>query len=559
MSTTEPPPRVSLPPPAELGAPRVGRYELLIELASGGMATVFVGRQRGAAGFERLVAIKRMHPHIGAISELADSFLDEARIASQIHHPNVVSVLDVHEDDGERLLVMDYIDGTTLSALVKAARRSERRLPYPVAVHIVIQSLRGLHAAHELRTITGEPLNVIHRDATPQNILVGADGAVRLTDFGIAKASQRTVATTTGNVKGKFRYMAPEQAMGKALDRRVDVFAMGAVLWELLTGKRFLAGSSDAEIIHNLIMGGFLPPHEVEPSVPPQLSNLTMKALGEDPNDRWSTAELFADVLEGWARDAQETVTSAEVAQLVEELCGDDISKRRKGLREVIAGQRPPVNLAHNKPAAQPTEPGLGSNSALSVAGGLVSQETPAIEPRPPLRRQPPVALIGGLAVALLVAGVFAVASKNASKPATPTSETPSAVPSSPPPAPTTTAVAEPRVTVTLSTEQPLSEIRAPGVGDIQFRQDGATFTLPKSVVPVRVQLHFADGSTSEQTFEPTENSARRVIADRSTKPADKTGKSDPKKGTDKPDPKKGTDRPAGTGKPTLKTSPYGD
>ncbi|RYE89233.1 MAG: serine/threonine protein kinase, partial [Myxococcales bacterium] len=447
------PSRLSLPPPNETGAARVGRYELLLELASGGMATVFVGRQRGAGGFERLVAVKRMHPHIGAVPELAESFLDEARIASQIHHPNVVSVLDVHEDDGERLLVMDYIDGTTLSTLVKGARKFDRRLPVGVAVHIVIEALRGLHAAHELRSITGDPLDVVHRDATPQNILLGADGGVRLTDFGIAKAAQRTVQTTTGNVKGKFRYMAPEQAMGKELDRRVDLFAMGAVLWELLTGKRFLAGSSDAEIIHNLVMGKFLPPHEVEPSVPVALSNLVMKALAELPEERWSTADLFADVLENWAREANQEVTPAELAELVNELCGNEISGRRKALREVIAGQRPPVNLTHApKPIHNVTsEPGLGSNSALSVAGGLVSQETPALEVRPPLRRNPPVALIGVGAVALLAAGVIAVATKTSQEKSASAATAPSA-------SMMATATVEPppveaRVSVALSTE----------------------------------------------------------------------------------------------------------
>jgi eukaryotic-like serine/threonine-protein kinase len=267
-----------------VGATQVGRYELLLQLASGGMATVYIGRQRGAGGFERIVAIKRMHPHIGAVPELAAAFMDEARIASLIHHPNVVNVHDVHDGaDGERLLVMDYIEGASLANLMRAARKREIRVPRPVSLRIIVETLRGLHAAHEQRSMTGASLQIVHRDATPQNILIGIDGAVKITDFGIARAAERSNETVAGQVKGKFRYMAPEQAMGKPIDRRVDIFAVGIVLYEVISGEPFIKGDSDVEVLRALAMGNFTPLHEADPTVPRDLSDVVMRALSERP------------------------------------------------------------------------------------------------------------------------------------------------------------------------------------------------------------------------------------------------------------------------------------
>ena len=210
-----------------------GRYEVLTQLGSGGMAHVYVGRRHGAQGFQRVVAIKRMRAHLLQDTELTAQFADEARIASLIQHPNVVSIHDVHEENGELFLVMDYIDGASLSELMRELRRRRQRMDVDVALRIAVDTLRGLHAAHELRDYNGTFMNVVHRDATPANILLGRDGSVRITDFGIAKAVVREAETQAGFIKGKFSYMAPEQAADEKLDRRVDVFTVGIVLWEV--------------------------------------------------------------------------------------------------------------------------------------------------------------------------------------------------------------------------------------------------------------------------------------------------------------------------------------
>lgn len=543
-----------LPPGSIIGATQVGRYELLLELASGGMATVYIGRQRGAGGFERIVAIKRMHPHIGAVPELAASFLDEARIASLIHHPNVVSVHDVHESDGERLLVMDYVDGVSLAALVKSARKHDRRLPPHVATHIIAQTLRGLHAAHEQRSITGTPLDIVHRDATPQNLLLGVDGSVRLTDFGIAKAAERSAHTTTGNVKGKFRYMAPEQAMGKNLDRRVDIFALGAVLWELLSGQRFLKGDSDAEIIHNLAMCNFEDLHTVEPSIPTELSTLVMTAVAERPEDRWSTAEQFADALDHWARSTHHVATATEVATLVNELCSPQITSRRQALNEVLHGQRPPVSLAGGPASTSSIELSTGSNAsfaALSAAGPPPSDMPPA--PRPRWRH--PAVLVGGGVLLLGVVGLAVAIPSSSSGQAGSQPTAPSSAPAAASAAPTASAApVEERVAVTLISERPISSVKAHGARDIQPRSDGGvSFSLPKGSSEVMVQVRFQDDSSMERAITPSENTMLRLTSTE-TKAAksDTKGASKPTKADPPPDKAATKTKP-----PSIKPNPY--
>jgi serine/threonine-protein kinase len=497
--------------PGELqGAARVGRYELLMQLASGGMATVFIGRQRGAGGFERLVAIKRMHPHIGADPEMAASFMDEARIASLIHHPNVVSVNDVHDEDGERLLVMDYVDGTSLAALMKEARKREMRLPRPVALRIVMEALRGLHAAHEQRSMTGEPLNVVHRDATPHNILLGIDGSVRLTDFGIAKAAERQAHTSAGQVKGKFRYMSPEQAMGTPLDRRVDIFAVGIILWELLSGRRFFQGSSDVEILRELAMGQFANLHETDPSVPTDLSNVVMRAITERPEDRWPTAEIFANAVESWARANAKNATPVEVTAVVTELCSTEILERRESLMQVLDGRRPPVNLNGNRTgqftalnfsSLPQTGTDLGSYSgpsSIAVQSGPPSSDSRgAFQSTPPPPRpwwkHPAMLAVPFTGLVALSAAVMLIRT-------TPAPDPLPASASAPPTAPVE------RVTITMSSERPIESVQGPRVADTDIRDHGVNFSIPKSITPVMVHIRFKDGTEQEKSVTPAES-----------------------------------------------------
>jgi len=495
------------------GAAYVGRYELLVELASGGMATVYVGRQRGAGGFERLVAIKRMHRHISAVPELAASFMDEARIASLIRHPNVVNVHDVHEADGEHLLIMDYVDGTSLAHVMRAARQRKTKVPRPAALRILVDALYGLHAAHEQESLEGRPLGVVHRDATPHNILLGTDGTARLTDFGIAKAAERTVHTGTGLAKGKFRYMAPEQARAGALDRRVDVFAIGIVAWELLTGERLFKGESDVQVLLAISEGNYPRPSRFDSAVPAPLEGIVMRALSVDPNQRWPTAKAFAEALEGYARESGDLCSPSEVARLVDEFCGAEIQERRLLISEVLSGKRPPVMSTGS---VTPSHPGTGSTGAQPLTLDSV-KVVPAISEEE-LRRHRwrrrlliAIAVAGTAMVAALVVLVLQ-SRRGATHDKRMASAPPAASASTAAVAPATSAeVQHSRVRIQLSSDSDIAEIRAPGISDITFNKDGAAFELPRSDKQVAVNIRFDDRSVITENIVPRENTAIRV------------------------------------------------
>src|SRR3984957_18438497 len=234
---------------------RLGRYTLHGEIASGGMATVHFGRLSGEGGFSRIVAIKCMHRHLAEDPEFRAMFLDEARLAARIRHPNVVSTIDMGSSDEGMFLVMEYVTGESLAALVRVATRRGERIPPSVSIRILIDTLYGLHAAHVATDDAGAPLSIVHRDVSPQNILVATDGHARVLDFGIAKAAGRSHTTRDGQLKGKFRYMAPEQIRDGPVSAQTDVYAASVVLWELLTGEPLFKGSNDAAIVARVLEG----------------------------------------------------------------------------------------------------------------------------------------------------------------------------------------------------------------------------------------------------------------------------------------------------------------
>jgi serine/threonine-protein kinase len=274
----------------------VERYELVEQLASGGMAIVYLGRLRGERGFSRAVAVKRLHAHLASDPQLTSMLLDEARLASRIRHPNVVSTLDVLRHDAELLLVMDYVHGASLSTIAAHVAHGQKRVPLPVVGAIVSGVLQGLHAAHEARDEHGAPLGIVHRDVSPQNILVGVDGVARVADFGIAKAAGRIQTTTDGQVKGKAAYMAPEQIAG-VVDRRTDVFAVSVVLWELLTGRRLFHGDSQAQTLANVLACKVAPPQSIDPSLGEAIDELVLAGLDRSPDRRFPTARDMDDAL----------------------------------------------------------------------------------------------------------------------------------------------------------------------------------------------------------------------------------------------------------------------
>jgi hypothetical protein len=307
---------------------RIGRYEVLGEIASGGMATVYLARSLGAKGFSRLVAIKRLHPHLETEDDFVQMFLDEARLAARIRHPNVVATLDVEDSEG-LYIVMEYIEGVTLLTLSRAAQKLNERIPIPVVARVVLDTLGGLHAAHELLDDTGEFLGLVHRDVSPQNILVGTDGSSRLTDFGIAKAASRLTMTRDGQLKGKISYMAPEQTRRVEIDRRVDLFAMGICTWELLAGKRLFTGESDVEVLNQLLFEPIPRLKEHAPSIPAGLEQAVMKALERDPTQRYGSASEFGDAIEKASRVLGGPANHRAVASFVQKVAGERIARER--------------------------------------------------------------------------------------------------------------------------------------------------------------------------------------------------------------------------------------
>jgi serine/threonine-protein kinase len=289
---------------------RLGRYVLHEPIATGGMASVHFGRALGPVGFARAVAIKRLHPHLAHDPEFVTMFLDEARLAARVLHPNVVSTLDVVSTKGEVFVVMEYVRGEALSRLFGSARAVGIQVPPAVVASIAVGVLHGLHAAHEAKTEQGEPLSIVHRDVSPQNILVGDDGLARIADFGVAKAAWRFQCTREGQIKGKLSYMSPEQAGRDPVDRRADIYAMGIVLWEGLTGRRLFEGDSPASILASILSMEVEPPSRIVPSIPAALDRVVARALSRDPAARFATALEMTTAIESALRPASQGVVA---------------------------------------------------------------------------------------------------------------------------------------------------------------------------------------------------------------------------------------------------------
>jgi len=352
-------------------AKKDGRYEILFKLASGGMATVYVGRARGSMGFSQLVAIKEPHPHLLDDPQYRKELVAEARLASLIHHVNVVDVRDVYvaSDDvhGRQIrLVMDYIEGASLGELLVAASRAGEKLPARVVMRIVLDACAGLHAAHELVDEKGRAVGLVHRDVSPQNLLVGVDGATRVSDFGVAKAT--AMATThSGSLKGKLAYMSPEYVQGRAIDRRVDVFAIATVAWEALAGKRLFRGENDVDTAQR-ILSRDAPPLSKEAPELAAFDGVLETALAKDPDGRFSTTQAFASALESVAARSGLVAGHAEVAALVKKLAGPQLESRRAQVRDKLAGEPGFISLMSAEPPSLPASSVSGRVADASLA-----------------------------------------------------------------------------------------------------------------------------------------------------------------------------------------------
>jgi serine/threonine-protein kinase len=313
----------------------LGRYELLLPIAKGGMAQVWAARLRGTRGFQKLVAIKTILT--GAIdnSRLEEMFLVEAQLAAEIHHPNVVGTLELGEHEGMLYLVMEWVDGEPLSHLMTSATE-HGGLPLPIAVNLIAQAAQGLHAAHELRDDDGKPLGVVHRDVSPQNILVTLSGAAKLVDFGVAKATARANnLTEVGEIKGKFSYMAPEQVQGQNVDRRADIFALGILAYLLTTGKHPFRGANPGETVKNIVSDKApAPPSSFIADYPAELEAVVLTALEKAPDNRFATAEEMFVALESVMHGALEASYQAKVADYMDKVMGPRVNRRRAALRQ---------------------------------------------------------------------------------------------------------------------------------------------------------------------------------------------------------------------------------
>jgi serine/threonine protein kinase len=331
-----------LPFPGEL----VGRYRLVLELASGGMASVYVALADQRAGAHRVVAVKRLHTHLAHDPTYREMFLDEARIASQIRHPNVCAVFDYGAHDGTPHIVMEYLDGEPVSAiwsaLPRGASASETRRRTAVLARIVVDTCEALHAAHELRSIDGEPLDVVHRDVSPENLVVTYDGVVKLCDFGIAIAKEQEHRTETGLLKGKYAYIQPEVLRGQRPDRRSDLWSLGVVLWELLTGERLFRRASVLETLQAVGEALVPAPSSVLDGVPREFDDVVFKALSPNPDERFQTAREFGKALDSAVTSAGKSASLGEVSEWMAELFEGGRASRER-LVELVARRYDPA------------------------------------------------------------------------------------------------------------------------------------------------------------------------------------------------------------------------
>jgi hypothetical protein len=342
----------------------IGRYEFLAPIAQGGMAAVWAARQRGSHGFSKFVAIKTMLPTISDDPRFERMFLDEAKIASRIHHPNVVEILDLGEENEILYLVMEWVDGESLSALRRRAAERDG-IPLRLALRIVASVCAGLHSAHELVDDDGRSFGLVHRDVSPQNVLVGYDGNVKILDFGVAKIAGRTTDTTNiGHARGKPPYMAPEQALGREIDRRADVFSLGVILYQLLVGRHPFRGENDIATLHNIISDqAVVPPSNLVPSISRPIEAIALRALEREPQRRFQTAQEFELALEAVLHSNLGRVRSEEIGRLMLDAFGTTREQRRGAIREAV----------HRADGLEPTRTGVAL-SALPAEFSAVGE-----------------------------------------------------------------------------------------------------------------------------------------------------------------------------------------
>ncbi len=388
-----------------------GRYELLKRIAAGGMGEVFLARQAGLEGFEKLLVVKVLLPHLVEDQEFITMFLDEARIAARLNHPNVAQIFDLGEVNGAYYIAMEYIHGDDVVKVWRAARAKGKEMPMALVGRIAADAAAGLDYAHKATDSNNRPLGLVHRDVSPQNILVTFDGGVKLIDFGVAKAAGRSSHTATGTLKGKYSYMSPEQAAGAEIDRRSDVFALGVVLYEMATGVRLF--KRETEMATLKAVGECVVPRvsEKNPDVDPQLEAVILKSLAKDAADRFQDAQEMRLALEDWLVATRKQGSAAHLAAFMQSLYAERLAEERAEGKPFTDFEGTPSSIFRsvgsqlNQAGTVRARVGTGAGQASSATA-----PTEPVGPAIPAAKSNRAALFAGIGVgvlALAAAGYF--------------------------------------------------------------------------------------------------------------------------------------------------------
>jgi serine/threonine protein kinase len=364
-----------------------GRYELLRRMAAGGMGEVYLARQAGLEGFEKVLVVKVLLPHLVESEEFIRMFLDEARIAARLNHANIAQIFDLGEVDGAWYIAMEYIHGDDVKRIWKKADQEKKPVPLPLAVRIAADAAAGLDYAHKASDGDGTPLGIVHRDVSPQNILVSFEGGVKVIDFGVAKATNKSVQTATGTLKGKYPYMSPEQARGKPIDHRSDVFALGVVLFEMATGQRLFHRENEIAILNAVTECEIPKPSSVNPAIDAHLEGVMLQALAPTPEARFPDAQTFRLALEDWLTQTRQAGSAAHLGAYLQDLFADRLAEEKVQGRPVTEGERTPSGV--HGPLALLRGPGTPTGAQHAAGQAATQDATAVMRPKPQPTPQP--------------------------------------------------------------------------------------------------------------------------------------------------------------------------
>lgn len=400
-----------------------GQYVLVRKLAEGGMAEIFLAKRLGADGFERNVVIKRMLASLSGLPEFVEMFRDEARLAAKLSHPNIVQIQDLGFTDGCYYICMEYLPGEDFSTTVRTASFRGEYVPVPLVMRVLADAARGLHYAHDFSDESGRRLNIVHRDISPSNLYVTYEGQVKVLDFGISKYESRQAQTRTGVVKGKYIYMAPEQAQGGKVDRRADIFALGVSLYEALTHVRPFARDNDLAVLNALLAGDYQPPRELRPDLPPELEMVVLRAMAYDPDERYATAAEFADDLEHLLSREPQRTTGAQLAAYLRSSFGEERYAEKTRIPTITTLQQAGLSVPVTIPGASLMPSGSMPSVSSEARTGVVPPQPGTNGAMAGARRGRGIVLGVVASCLLLAGGAFVVGRKVGTAPAEPVAQ----------------------------------------------------------------------------------------------------------------------------------------